>query len=431
MRTRPGVVQLLGGNVTSAVEWAGRWVVEQDGRIVVVEGSATTDITSVGWFLRGVNFQALTQNAEREDRFYVADGLRRLWYIAMRGANFVFEPVINSLLDGSNQPYAIPIPTCIETWKGRLFIGYGENRIQHCQYDNPGEWNPLWTLEAQGAQKDSVEAIHGFGDSLIIGLRHATYATQGDSPLNYSKPRIISSVGCAGANSIASDGQEMYRLADKGVFTLSSTDPMSDDIEPLFNSSGVHSSMVFDEARRLLFFVLHGRLFVMHVDTKRCGEITGYHVRGVVKSDTAICFYGNSGLFALGSDDLPDQFLDGTQKDYIWLFDTWSTIPNPSGDGRAYLGESILVCNGSPRSGVTYDVYTDGKQRYSRTVSTSDETQDTWASIATSPGEPYPVPPVRRSFSPEFSGTVFRHVLFGSAYCEIESFTPNYQFGGE
>jgi len=432
MEARPGALQLLSGSVTDVTDWGSRLVVERGGRIQVFQSDGTlTDVDQAGRYVQGANFQALTDNATREDRLYIADGVRPLWYIALRNGSVVSESVQNAILDGSNNPYAIPVPTAITTWRGRLFLAYGSNRVQHCQFDAPDTWDPIWTLECQGKKEDRIIAVEPFGDTLICGLNHSTWSISGDSPLNF-KRRPVSDVGCAGPDSIATDELAVYRVARDGIFSLSNQDALSGDIEDIFGVSSISDNMVIDKKQQLIFFVTRGRLFVLHMATQRVGEITGFDVRGVFEWEGQIGWYGKDGLWLLMGRDLPDTYADGSQANVSSVFDTWDDIPNINGDGRAFLPRVVFRGKGSARQNVNYELFVDGNSVFTDSQSLTDESVDTWADILASAasGENWPTRAVRREFVPLVTGESFRHQFSADCHIEILDLLPQYQFGG-
>lgn len=430
MQTRPGARQLLAGSVTDVVPWGDRLVLERNSRVQVFQtDGSVTDVDQAGRFLLGTNYQALTANALREDRLYIADGIRPLWFLALRNGVIVSEAVENAVLDGNSDPYAIPTPTAITTWRGRLWIAYGSNRVQHCQHDDPDYWDPLWTVECQGKKQDRVISLEPFDDTLVCGLSQSMWSITGESHLNF-KRRQVSPAGCAGPLSLATDGQRVFRVSKEGVFSLSESDSLAADVVDLFGVMMNTASLVIDQRRKLLLCVVRGRLLAIHLDTRKVGEVSGFPVVGVFEWDGEIGWYGADGVWMWTDDDLPDQLADGSPQNFDWLFETWPDQPNLAGDGRAFLSRALLKANGSSRGGLTYAVNADRADVFSESVSLIDESVDSWADVVDGvSGENYDPEPVRREFVPMVSGEKFRHSLSGSAHAKIVSFVPEYQGG--
>lgn len=430
MESRPGAKQLIDGKVSGVVEWGERLVIERNGRIGLLSGAVYSDLTTAGKVLRGTNFQALTANAQREDRLYIADGLRKLWYIAWRSGAPVIEQVENSVLDGNSVPYVIPVPTTVTTWRRRLFIGYGQNRVQHCQLDAPEEWDPIWTLEFQTEKQDKVLALTPFGATLIVNQEHSAWSVSGDSHLNFESDQA-SEVGAQGASAVASDGSSVFRISREGVFTLSG-ECLSDDIEDFFGAPAPMSSCVVDIHGRRLFVAYHGRLFVCHLDTKRWGEIRGYHIAGVFSWNGRVGWYGDDGVWLLEGRDLPDRLADNSPVEFSCVFDMWENRPNLGGDGRAECRDTVIHCQGSSRGNATYTVWVDGEQALSEAVSLADEDVDNWADdIEAQTPQYWPTRPVRRDFIVQESGESFRHKVESACYMRVFGVYPSYRFKGQ
>jgi len=284
MQARPGAVQVLAGDVTDLAVWGQRLVVERKGRVAVVSGQVVEDMGQAGRFVRGTAFQALTADAQREERFYVADGLNPLWYLARRGGVTVREPVVNTVLDGDGLPYPLPVPHVVATWRGRVWIDEGANRLRHCQFDRPAEWDPLWTLEFQGADSDRRRALLPAGEVLLVGFEQAIWGVTGRSQYDWQTAVAVAGRGCGGPRSMASDGGGAWWVSRDGVFGLGSAAPLSDDVRELFGVAHMDSQAVIEPRTRRLYALYGGRVLVLHLDSGRWGEGGGRRYARAVRA---------------------------------------------------------------------------------------------------------------------------------------------------
>lgn len=434
LETRPGAVQVIAGRVNACEAWGSRLIVEKIGRIKVWDGDEH-DVCPAGAVLQATSFQALTSGAARESRAYIADGISTLWFIARRGGAYVRENVANTIVAGSGTPYPIPAASAIATWRGRLWINSG-NRVQHCQFDRPAEWDPLWTVELQGGNPARVVALIDNRDSLGVGLTNATWEITGTSQYNWDK-RQVSSFGVAGANALDGDGTRVAILAPQGIFMGDSPDPVSEDLRELFDVPIGIGELVLDTRRQLVLALVAGRLFAMHLAQRGLwGEITGTQATGLVRTDSHVGWYGEDGVWLLQGRDTADKRLDGTESIVTSVYDTWEQRPNLMGNGRALCERALLDVRGSTRGEATYTCRSpnaSGGKTFARAFTLADEVIDTWSDDVSESAvwAAWPSAPVRREFVPRISGEVFRHTISAPCYMQIRRFEPGYRYGQE
>jgi hypothetical protein len=428
--TRPGAVQVAEGRIGRAVPWGNRVLFEKIGRIVLWDGAVEHDIVETGYTLQAVPYQAVTEAGAREDRLYVADGVRTLWYLTKSGSTYVRTTVVNELLDGSSQPYPIPIPFCIANWRNRLWIGDGTHRIYHCQNDQPHYWDPLWELQFQGAGPDAVRLIRPLGDSLAVGLEHSIWAVTGTSPYNWQRNELINRRGVSGQDAAAVLGNRLWYVDSTGLYELGQEQPISEDIREAFLSFPAGAQLVADTARRLLFLNLTGRVFVMHVDRPGAfTELYGFLLFGVFAADLISGWYGTDGLWVYGQIFLPDQTKAGAARAISARFDTWDQRPNHAGSGRALCNRTLLTVSGPDTTAATYAVTSD-EEFFTDTFALS-PAADPFPDVPGVTQEYWPFRPERRELVPRVPGQIFRHTIVSTAPIEIHSFEPQYRFGKE
>jgi hypothetical protein len=435
LASRPGAVQVVSGDIASAVSWGNRLLMEKLGRLRLWDGLTETDIAPAGRGLQATAFQALTSEAQREDRLYVADGVRPLWYVARRAAVYARYGIANTVLDAGGVPYALAPAQAVATWRGRLWTVDGGNRAQHCQFDAPEEWDPLWVVECQGPRADRIVALEADDKRLLAGLKNSVWEITGDSQYNWQRDPIAD-YGVAGPNAMVSDTQLLFWISSVGLHLAGRSEPLSEDLREAFTSPPYPAEVVIDGRRRLLLIFVSGRLFVMHLEKPGLfGEITGQQVHGLLQTDDYTGWYGGDGVWLLGARDEPDHYLDGTRRNVISLYDTWEDIPNPNGGGRAHLPCTIAKLNGSSRADAVYTVIAkdvEGEDTYSASVSLADEEPEVWTDdIAGLHGEPWPTAAVRREFPVQLAGSSFRHQLEAPCHMEVLAFDPQYKFGAK
>jgi len=433
LEARPGAVQVLAGDVTDLAVWGQRLVVERAGRVVVVTGTVAEDMGQAGWFVRGTAFQALVANAQREERFYVADGLNPLWYLVRRGGVTVREPVVNTVLDDAGLPYPLPVASVIGTWRGRVWIDEGANRLRHCQFDRPDEWDPLWTLEFQGADSDRRRALLPFGEVLLVGFEHAIWSVTGKSQYDWQTAVAVNGRGCGGPRSMASDGAAAWWVSRDGVFRLGAEAPLSNDVRELFGVAHMDSQVVIEPRTRRLYVLYGGRVLAMHMTSGLFGEVAASGVRGLFVLDGRVGWWGANGVWVMAADDLPDTAIDGTRTAVQAVAESWDEVPNLAAGGRALLNRTRLYVQGSPRGNASYVATADGVRSFAAVVSLSDVTVDAWAASAApadGSGEAWPVPPVFREVVPRLAGRSFRHRIEAQVYMRLDEFRPEFRFAG-
>lgn len=427
METRPGAIQVLSGRVDAAEPWGDRIIAERNGRIVVWDGSMH-DIAPAGGVLQVSSFQALTANAARENRAYIADAVRSLWFIAFRSGSYVAETVINTVLDAHGAPYPIPIPSAIGTWRNRLWIDVG-NRVQHCENDGPATWDPLWTVECQGKNPGRVLAIQPNGTALAVGLEHEVWQVTGTSQYNWQRDQALA-FGVCGPNAIDGDGDRLAILSPFGVFLAGSSDPLTQDLRDLFLAELGFGELVVDTRRQLVLALAAGRLFAMHLAQPGLwGEIVGTRATGLIRTTKNIGWYGSDGVWLLAGRDTADKLLDGTESLVRSVYQTWPQGPNPDGNGRALCNRTIVLAQGSSRSNATYTVDA-GAERFTTEFTLADQSVDAWSDdMSEAVAAPWPTDPVRRELVPRVAGENFVHTIEADCFMAIQGFNPQYRFG--
>ena len=433
MEVRAGAVQVLPGEITDLVTWGPRLVVERDGRIAVALGRVVQDMGQAGRFVRGAAFQALTADAKREDRLYVADGLNPLWYLARRGGQTVRERVVNTVLDAQGAAYPLPVPSLVTTWRGRVWVDEGPNRLRHCQFDRPDEWDPLWTVEFQDGTADRLRAVLPFGDVLLVGLGSAVWAVTGKSQYDWQSAPSTAGRGCGGPKSMTADGTSAWWVARDGVFQLNVDAALSGDVQDFFGVAHMDSHVVFDARARRLFALSGGRVLVLQVDTQRWGELAADGAHGLFVLDGRVGWWGATGAWLLAANDSPDVDWFGHATPVKAVMESWEELPNPQAGGRALLNRVRLLLQGSPRGTATYTATADGTAPFTATVTLADVAVDRWAADtlpADGSGEAWPTPPVLRELVPRLAGRAFRHRLDSEVYFRLGQFAPEIRFRG-
>ncbi len=429
METRPGAMQVIDGIVDAAEPWGNRIIAERNGRIVVWDG-AVHDVHSAGGVLQATAFQALTVDAQREDRAYIADGIRPLWFIAFRAGNYVKETVSNTVLDASHVPYPIPVPSAIGTWRNRLWIDVG-NRVQHCENDGPATWDPLWTVECQGKNPGRVLAIHPNGEALAVGLEHEVWQVTGTSQYNWQRNQALA-FGVCGPNAVDGDGNRLAILSPFGVFLDGTPDPVTNDLREMFSSDVGFGELVVDTRRQLVLALVAGRMFVMHLaQPGRWGEITGTQATGLLRTSKYVGWYGRDGVWVLAGRDTADKLLDGSEVLVHSAYQTWPQGPNAGGNGRALCNRTIIQAQGSTRNVATYNVAAE-RQSFTATFTLADESVDEWSDdMSAAVAAPWPTAPVRRELVPRVAGENFVHTIEADCFMAIQGFDPQYRYGVE
>lgn len=429
MRSRPAAQQIVDGKIAAAGAWENKLLLEKQGRLVLWTGNDEIDIAPAGFGLDVAAFQALTQNAERENRLYVADGVNPLWYIAHNGTTFEKQHIDNSVTDTNGQPYALPVAKAVATWRNRLWTTDGGNRAQHCENDAPEAWDPLYVVECQSQEADRMVSLTAHGNKLIPGMTKSLWAITGDSHLNWQRAEYKNR-GTAGPHAAVSDNENLYWISKTGIHS-EAVPNLEADIVELFAKGVYPGSIAIDRVRSLLLCLFNGRLLVMHLSRPGYwGEITDVSAVGLIQTDDHTGWYGDDGAWILTSYDLPDQPLSGDPIDFVSQFDTWGITPNHSGDGRARLPRARFLINGSARGNATYRVSNEAGTAFQTTLTLTDETITAWdAELDALTGESGPTDPVAREASPQLAGKTFYHRLSAPCYMEVLRFDAAYKFG--
>jgi len=427
LRTRPGAVQIIAGRIGEVATWGNRLLATKGGRIVLWTKGGEVDIASAGYTLQAVPYQAVAGDGQREDRLYVADGVRPLWYVHKTDSGYAKVDVVNSVTDGDGVPYPLPVPFCVAVWRNRLWIGDGSHRIYHCQNDRPEAWDPLWELQFQGAGPDAVRVLRLLGDVLAVGLEKSWWRVEGTSQYNWVRSEWVRGRGVCGIDAAAGLGARLWYADTAGLWELGGEQPLSEDIREAFASAPAGVQVVADAQRRLLLLNVSGRLYAMHIDAPgRFTEIWGVHGFGVFGGEGMAGWYGTGGVWLLAQPDAPDEAMEGTPSPVRTRYDTWDIRPNNAGSGRALLNRVRLTVAGTPgRTAVYYCESDEGA--YSDEFGLS-------PLAGNLPGLPiaadyWPYRPVRRELVPRLPGSTFRHTLVAEVAIEIGGFDPEYRFG--
>jgi hypothetical protein len=432
VEARRGAVQVVPGDVTDLAVWGTRLVVERDGRIAVVLGRVVQDMGQAGRFVRGTAFQALVGGGVREDRFYVADGLNPLWYLARRGGQTIRESASNTILQPNGLPYPLDVPTLVTTWRGRVWIDEGPNRLRHCEFDRPDQWDPLWTVEFQAGAADRLHALLPVGEALLVGLRESMWLLTGKSQYDWQTSQRVAGRGCDGPQTVAGDGTTVYWVARDGLFQLGSAAPLSEDIRDFFGLPLVTGAVVLSPRGQRLFALVNGRVLVLHLGSGLWGELAATEVRGLFVLDGRVGWWGANGAWVLAADDAPDVDWYGRSTPVQAVLESWDQIQSTAGGGRALLNRVRFVLQGSPRGSATYTATVDGGSPFVADVSLADVSVDRWQDAVAPPdgsGEAWPTPPVFRELVPRLAGRAFRHRLDCAVYFRLDKFVPEFRQG--
>lgn len=427
--TRPGAVQVVTGRIGRAVAWGNRVLMEKDRKLVLWDFVQDHDLGDAGLTLQAVPYQAVV-NGEREDRLYVADGQNALWYLKKSGATYVKTTVVNTVLDESNQPYAIPVPFAIAAWQNRLWIADDSHRVYHCQNERPEQWDPLWTIEAQGAGPDVIRVMKPLGDQLVLGLTNSLWAISGTSQYNWQRSELVRGLGVNGIDAMTSFTNRLWFVDQTGLFELGNPLPLTDDLRRAFDVQPYGSQCVVDPVRRVLFLVVNGLAYCSHIDAQSPAwtQLHGFGVQGLVATDSLVGYYGEDGLWIFAQDQMADAWKSGQLREIETVYDTWDHRPNVDAGGRALLNRMRMIVSGPQRQPATYTVRSP-EALFSATLELSD-TLSTWGGLPAAVGDPWPYAPVEREFVPMLSGATFRHTVQSLSPLEIQMFKPTYRFAG-
>ena len=136
LRTRRGWSQLIADATVNAEPWGPRLlVVTEAGDLAVFDGALHT-IGSAGALLAASTYAALTDEAARERRLYFSTG-NGLQHVALSGGAYSVATPTNACTDAAGNPYPIPAPAALATWRSRLWVSDGTNRIAHSDANAP------------------------------------------------------------------------------------------------------------------------------------------------------------------------------------------------------------------------------------------------------------------------------------------------------
>lgn len=432
MASRPGAIQLVSGDILHAVGWGNRALFSEGGRIKIWS-NGEYDIAAAGRTLRGAPFAALTADAAREDRLYVADGVNPLWYIINPpGTNsFLQKQITNKIASEGGQPYDVPVAEDVAVFSKRLWVSDNSNRAQHCGNDDPDSWDPLWAVEVQTGKKDRVRALADHGESLAIGTSGTLWTVTGDSQYNFKPNKLVNNQGPIAPGAMASNGSDLFFASATGLYKAGRVMALSADVlDPVFQTPDYSAQIAFSPDGNYLLLFVHGRLFVMNVHTNKFGEIA-VEARGIIVLDSGAGWYGADGIWILGAEDTPDIALDGTETDVVSTGTFWEEFPNPR--GRAVCDRCYFTVKGSDRGQARHTVTArdeDYEETHSETFSLADEALsqfDAWDGSA----RIWPTTPVSRETAPGLAGRSFAHTISAPCHIELQHFEPHYRFGGK
>lgn len=415
--SRPGAQQVVADGVVHVIAWGERLLFERAGRLCLWDG-VVHDLRPAGRTLHGAAFQALTADAKRENRFYLADGVHGLSYVVREGDGYALHDVVNTVLDASGAPYPIPVPVVLATWRGRLWLATaGSNRIVHCELEDPETWDPLWSLEFQTRAPDRVTALLSAGESLLVALQTSLWAVTGFSQYDWSWSAVNETAGCVGPHALTGDGVRAWMLSDGGLLAVGSPTPLSLDVQDLWDSA-VSGQLAWDAQRRVLLTHVNGRLLVYSVDGGGWGEVEE-GAAGVWSSVSRVGWYGQAGIWALGLRNTPDVDVDGTAAPVRTVIAGWPQQLARRGNGRALLNRVWLTMRGTPGGTVIYTPVVDQVDGPAHTLTLYDTATPTWAEAATAQPVTWPLPDVLREVVPRLSGRTFLHRLETEGYLEL------------
>lgn len=414
MATRPGALQVVEGDIQHAAAWDSRILFQKDGRIQLWD-STIHDIAPAGRVLDAAAFQALTADAQREDRLYVADGLNPLWYLVRTASSYQKTLITNSIVDEAAIPYPLPNAESVAVWRNRLWTSDGSNRVTYCENETPDAWDPLFTLEFQSGLRSAVRSTEGTKNALIVGTERSIWAVTGDSQYNWQRDQVSKHHGTPSPLGIATDGERLFYASATGIRQLGAAQALSDaDLREAFTTPDYSAKLALHPDGIHLYCLVHSRLFVLNTHTGLWGEIAGT-IYGVFATVDNVGWYGPDGLWLQGGMDAPDVYLDGREVPVESVYETWPSFPNKR--GRTLLARAWFEIKGSATASAAYTCTSD-EQSAAETFTLADQVE-TWAdlwdgSIINWPGEP-----VQREVVPMVSGRRFTHRLAAAGHLEI------------
>lgn len=415
---RPRAEQLLTGAVTAAASWGGAIVAERDGRIGVLAEGSWHDTAPAGLTLAVAPYAAYTAGGAREERCYIADGVSPPWFIAKRSAVYGRHDIVNSVTDADGVPYPLPTAGAIAVYAERLWVVDPATplRLQHCQNEDPDQWDPLWTLDLRPHQADGIVALTTLGEgTLACGLRRSSWGITGTSQYNFTRVEL-GKTGLAGPYAHAADDDALFAASPDGLHRVGGA-LLSEDIEEAFTGHHGGISVALDRRRNLVLVCVLGRVFAMHRGTGRWGEIAVDDATGVFEHGSRAGWYGNDGLWLMTDYDLPDRRADGSHTAITGRFETWPQQPNAEGLGRADM----------PRVRMNYYARKNAALAYTGEAEEADGTATSYTETV-NVTQDRPLMPQRAELNARLAGAIFTHRIDTTGHVELLDLVPQYRF---
>lgn len=422
LRTRPGAKQVVGGVVDRAIEWGGRVVFERDGRLWLWD-DIERDLAPAGTSLDGAAFQAPTVDAQREERFYIADGVRPLWYITT--AEPAPHSITNETKQSSGQPYPLAPARTVATWRDRLWYSWGTNRVAHSDVRNPSAFDPLWTQEAQGDSVSRVVALMPERDRLLLGGLDETFAVTGDSQYNFqTRPALPFGVAGPRAGDRLSE-QETLLVSPQGVHLSQSGAAIGDDLRSFLEARWFGAEVAVDVGRRLALVCVGGRIFAANLDAPGLWGELAVEAFGVLRLESGVGWYGPDGIWLLAREGADDRCIDGTLRAVTASWETWWAAPDTDDAGNRLVLERTELLVRASRGSLTYTAFSPHDQ-CSATRDLASESRSVWANLPGA-GHDWPDRAHTLEFTPHLDGEAFVHRIDVDGAVELLSFAPSYR----
>ena len=423
-RSRPGATQLARGPVDAAIEWDHRLLFQRNGRLFVWD-AYEHDVGGAGRTLDGAAFQALTESAEREDRLYIGDGVNPLFYIRRGPSGYERKTFANEVRDGRGNPYPVPIASAVEVARNRLWVAHGTNRAQHSDFEKPHAFDPLFTQEFQGGERGAVLALYAHLDYLAAGTQSGLWAVVGDSQFNFRRDPLVAH-GVTGPAALHSDGQRLFFVSRAGAHALADAGTIGDDaLDAAFESPDPAAQVLLSPDGRHLLLVVRSRLFVIHLDSKRIGEIAE-NVTGAFRFGPQIGWYGADGVWICNRLDSYDGALSGARTRVATAVETWPDTPPRT----ALLERSFAELRGEADAPITYtatvrteDSAVQTVQRTMRGAVGNAPFETFWDGVVVN----WEAEPLHHELPVMLAGKSFKHRLECAGHFELMSFTPKYR----
>ncbi|WP_448215304.1 hypothetical protein [Endozoicomonas sp. 2B-B] len=362
LEARPGARQLITGNINRAIGWGNRIAFERYGHLFVwnaVETNLSPRVANLQ--MCGATFQSLINYGDREERLYIGSG-EDIFYLRRR-ANTDESPdlyesvsITNEVKDSEDSPYALPKTRTIASWRNRIWAGDGTHTIYHTEHDKPHLWDPLNAIEFQSGTQNDVTALCAFGNRLIVATPSSLWAVTGDSKYNFQRDKIVNGNGAVNHRCITTDGQRLYHLDRSGVYELGRDEPLSSDIEDLFRAPDNDAELMLDPQGTFLYLLYDNRVYVYNTVEGGWGQLD-IEAKGLIRAGDRMGWYGQNGLWLMGSRFSPDVLNDGTEQPVRSQFRTWPDQPNPY--GMTSLNRVFFSILGTHDHQGTYSVYPD------------------------------------------------------------------------